>query len=326
MDQQQYHHLFTLISNNKLVHKEFNIKSNKGHSILNDISVVVFVAVILLFFFIIDPSGVQAIIERDNIFIKHSSLNAPAAQNNLGSKKSVTELLASQPQFELKPLKPQKPNPVSEGSYYLIMGDSMMQQGIGSSLENDLLTGKVSGVTREAIQSTGLLHPERLDWYSRASQLADQTHPAVAVVMWGLNDLDNIYDWNTGRSYLYGNDDWKLAYAQKVDQMINILLNEKGIKKVFWIGLPIAREENWNYGIRIENEVFKTVASRYINAVYVDTFERFAVNGAYSETVTDDRGNTQFARQADGVHVNLFGGEIMADLIVKSMRDHDVHF
>ncbi|MEO6729468.1 MAG: DUF459 domain-containing protein [Candidatus Dojkabacteria bacterium] len=309
-----------------MVHKELNIKENKGHSVLNDICIVVFTAVIIAFFFIIDPSGVQAIIERDNIFIKHSSLNAPPVQNSNSSKKSVTELLATKPEFELKPLKPQKPNPVPEGSSYLIFGDSMMQQGIGSSLENGLLAGKVSGVTREAIQSTGLLHPDRLDWFKEAASLADQTHPAVAIVMLGLNDLDNIYDAATGRSYLYGNDDWKLAYAQKVDQMLNLLINEKGIKKVFWIGLPIAREDNWNYGINIENEVFKSVASRYINAVYIDTTARFAVNGGYSETVTDDAGNTQFARQFDGIHMNLFGGQVMADYILNIMRNNDVHF
>jgi len=309
-----------------MVHKEFNIKKSNGHTILNDVCIVVFIAVITLFFFIIDPSGVQAIIERDNVFIKHSSLSVPPVQNTGAPKKSVTELLAAKPEFELKPLKPQKPNPVPEGSYYMIIGDSMMQYGIGSELENGLLAGNVSGVTREAVQSTGLLHPERLDWYARASQIADQTHPAVAIVMWGLNDLDNIYDANTGKSYLYGNDDWKLAYAQKVDQMLNLLLNEKGIKKVFWIGLPIAREENWNYGINIENEVYKTVTSRYINAVYVDTWSRFAVNGGYSDMATDDAGNTQFARQGDGIHMNLFGGQVMASLILQSMRSHDVHF
>lgn len=301
------------------------IKEKKGHSFLNDLSILAFVVVILIFFVIIDPTGIQALLERDNVFIKHSSLNAPAELNE-SSKKSVTELLAAKPEFALKPLKPQKPNPVAEGSAYLIMGDSMMQYGIGSSLENGLLAGNVSGVTREAIQSTGLLHPDRLDWYARASQLVDQSHPSVAIVMWGLNDLDNIYDPQTGHSYLYGQDDWKLAYAQKVDQMLNLLINEKGVKKVFWIGLPIARESNWNYGINIENEVFKTVSSRYINAVYVDTWSRFAVNGEYSDMATDSAGNTQFARQGDGIHMNLFGGQIMADLILEKMRSNDVHF
>lgn len=308
------------------INKEIKFKEKKNHSILDDLAVLSFVAVILLFFFILDPTALQTIIERDNVFIKSSAVNLANAQNAPDSKKSVTELLASKPQFELKPLKPQKPLVIPEGSSYLIFGDSNMQWGIGSNLENMLIAGKVSGVTREAIQSTGLLHPERLDWYKRAPQLVDQSRASVAVVMVGLNDLDGIYVPETGAYYQYATDDWKLAYAQKVDKMLNLLLNEKGVKKVFWVGLPVSRENYWNNAVKLLNDIYKNMASRYINAVYVDTYDRFTVNGQYSDIITNDAGASQFARQGDGNHLNDFGGAILANIIIQSMRNHDVNF
>lgn len=306
------------------INKEIKFNGMKKHFILDDISVLSFLIAILLFFVILDPAGVLAIIERDNIFVKNSLQNSDALGS--GSKKSVSELLAAKPQFELKPLKPQKATVIPENSAYLIFGDSMMQEGIGSSLENELLAGRVSGVTREAIQSTGLLHPERLDWYQRAPQLVDQSGASVAIIMLGLNDLDGIYVPETGAYYNYPSDDWKLAYAQKVDKMLNLLLNEKGVKKVFWVGLAVSRDGFWNDGVKILNDIYKNMTSRYMNAVYVDTYDRFTVNGQYSDIITDDNGSSQFARQFDGNHLNLFGGAIMSKLITQSMREHDVHF
>jgi len=262
------------------------------------------------------------VLAREKVFIRTQSEIPSAVLAEGDRRRSLAEILAKQPNT-VRSLTVQKPNLVSAGASYLLIGDSMMQDGIGSELENSLLSGKVSAVHRKAIQSTGLLHPERLNWYAEVDRLLASRKYDVVIIMLGLNDADHMTD-SRGVYQMFGTDEWKVAYAQKVEQMLHQLLVKKQVKKVVWVGLPVAPDKFWDHNVRVLNDVYKTVASRYVNAMYVDTYDRFKVNGKWSAVVKDNRGNARTARQEDGLHMTIHGGRIVADLILDTMKKNDI--
>lgn len=241
----------------------------------------------------------------------------------------TNEMISAEAPASLEPLlaqptpTPERPYPIPLGASYLLIGDSMMQDGIGSELENLLKQNKAGRVFRQAIQSTGLLHPERLNWYKEVDRLLAQRPYDVVIIMLGLNDADHLRDAN-GVWHTFGTPKWKLAYARKVEQMLKQLLNKNQVKRVVWVGLPVGPDRFWDTNVRVLNEVYRTVVGRHLNAVYVDTYDRFRVNGRWAAVVKDDRGVARTARQADGLHMTIHGGRIMADLIIKVMRQHDI--
>ncbi len=269
-------------------------------------------------------SGLWQVLAREKVFIRISPELSSDVPTDGDRRQSLEEILAKQPNT-IKSLTVQKPTSVPAGASYLLIGDSMMQDGIGSELENSLLNSKVSAVYRKAIQSTGLLHPDRLNWYAEVDRLLANRKYDVVIIMLGLNDADHMTD-SSGTYQMFGSNKWKVAYAQKVEQMLNQLLVKNKVKKVVWVGLPVAPDKFWDNNVRVLNDVYKTVVSRYINAIYVDTYDRFRVNGKWSSVVKDNRGNARTARQEDGLHMTIHGGRIMADLILDTMKKHDIQF
>lgn len=261
------------------------------------------------------------VIQREAVFVKAQNQSIVIAENSEDRQQSLAELLSSE--AKTKELTAQKPNPVPFGASYLLIGDSMMQDGIGSELEARLRENKAGAIFRKAIQSTGLLHPERLNWYAEADRLLANRKYDVVIIMLGLNDADHMLDAN-GVYQTFGTAKWKVAYARKVEQMLKQLLERQQIKKVIWVGLPIGPDRFWDNNVRVLNEVYRTVTDRYVNAIYVDTYDRFKVNGRWASVVKDNRGVARTARQSDGLHMTIHGGKITADLIIEVMKKNNI--
>ncbi|MFN3925827.1 MAG: DUF459 domain-containing protein [Pseudanabaenaceae cyanobacterium] len=295
-----------------------------------DITVMIMSAVIGSILIGLYWGNLSQVLEREAVFIKPQTTSEivatdATALNNIPNQQSqnLEALLPQQTPAPEPEFMPPRPNRVPAGASFLLIGDSMMQDGIGSELENSLKALKASRVFRKAIQSTGLLHPERLNWYAEVDRLLAQRQYDVVVIMLGLNDADHIRDAN-GVYQNFGTPQWKLAYARKVEQMLNQLLIKNKVKRVVWVGLPVGPDPFWDNNVRVLNEVYRTVVSRNLNAAYVDTYNRFLVNGRWSAVVKDDRGVARTARQADGLHMTIHGGRIMADLIIDVMKKNEI--
>ncbi len=70
------------------------------------------------------------------------------------------------------------------------------------------------------------------------------------------------------------------------------------------------------------NPIYEAETAKFPNAVFVNTWERFAVNGQYRQSIPDDNGLWQIAKSSDGVHVTAFGGGILAGLVIKAVADN----
>jgi hypothetical protein len=300
------------------------MKDNLRPSAQQDLSVLLMSAIIGGVLISLYFTGFTQILEREAVFIKpQAQANSELVNEPTNDRpQSIDDLLAQQPQVPEELTAPQ-PIVVPAGASYLLIGDSMMQDGIGSELEQRLKDNKVGSVYRQAIQSTGLLHPERLNWYAEADRLLARRRYDVVVIMLGLNDADHMMDAN-GVYQTFGTAKWKVAYARKVEQMLNQLLVKNKVKKVVWVGLPVGPDRFWDNNVRVLNEVYKAVVNRHLNAVYVDTYDRFKVNGRWASVVADNRGVARTARQSDGLHMTIHGGKIMADLIIDAMKKNNI--
>ena len=78
-----------------------------------------------------------------------------------------------------------------------------------------------------------------------------------------------------------GSFEWPRAYEERVEEFTRIAVD--GGAHVAWVGLPIVqRKERWDVMQR-QNDIYELVVDGTPNAVYVDTWDRFATrDGDYT--------------------------------------------
>lgn len=200
---------------------------------------------------------------------------------------------------------------------FLLIGDSMMLVGFGPALESSLLKFSDVIVVKEGVYSTGLNRIDYFDWYSKTDELIAKHKPDVLIVMFGGNDGQGIID-KDKKAHEFGSESWKEVYRQRV----NIYLSRVSpkLKRIYWVGHPITGNESFLNKFQTMNAVYEAEAAKFSNAVFINTWERFAVNGAYRQSIPDDNGLWQIAKQSDGVHVTDFGGAILANFVIKEVQ------
>lgn len=300
--------------------QELDLKSKRN----NDLGMFIILLVISVGLIAISPFNFLTRLSAENKELVNTlNLDEYVTKNSVSQTDPVTQNSEIKPELVTKTISYQRSNKIAPGANFLMIGDSMFQWGLGSEIENKLLSlnGKVY---REAIQSTGLLHPERLDWYNRLDQLLSANNYDVVILSFGLNDTDFVME--NGAIYQFAQPGWNEAYQRKVASMLYKLLVQYKVKKVVWVGLPVTKTQYWTSVATRMNSIFKAEVDKYVNAVFIDTYARLAENGGYSEYATDDSGYRAVARQGDGIHVNLFGGRVLADLVITKLRENEVSF
>ena len=199
---------------------------------------------------------------------------------------------------------------------FLLVGDSLMREGFGPALETSLRAYKDVNLVREGVYSTGLNKTDYFDWVAKTEELIGLNKPDVLVVMFGANDGQGILD-DDGKAHELGTDGWRDVYTQRVDRYLTRIAPR--VKKLYWVGHPIPGSDKFMRKFSVMNPIYQSEIAKFPNAVYVDTWDRFAVNGVYKRSLPDENGHPQVARQGDGVHVTNFGGKIMAGLVINAI-------
>ena len=210
-----------------------------------------------------------------------------------------------------------EPQKITPPVKFLLIGDSMMLVGFGPALENSLLKFNGVSVVREGVYSTGLNRIDYFDWFTKTDDLIALHKPDVLIIMFGANDGQGILD-KDKKAHELGSESWKEVYRQRVNVYLSRVSPK--VKKIYWIGHPITGNENFLAKFQAMNPIYESECAKFPNAVFVNTWERFAVNGVYRQSIPDDNGLWQIAKQSDGVHVTDFGGGILANLVIKTMQ------
>lgn len=205
---------------------------------------------------------------------------------------------------------------------FLLVGDSLMIEGFGPEMEKALLRHEGVSVVRQGVYSTGLNRIDYFDWAGKTEELIELNKPDALIVMFGANDGQGITD-SGGKDHPLGTPGWSETYGQHVNAYLTRI--SPRIKKIYWVGHPIPGNENFMRKISAMNPVYESESAKFQNVVYVNTWDRFAVNGKFSRTVADDEGKSAAVKGGDGIHVTNFGGKIMASVVVKAaMKDIDI--
>ena len=273
--------------------------------------------------------GIQRETQRNNIFrsvlISYAtwaerlkgSLRGSSSSSQItqpGEKKATQE---NNPPKEIKSVV--KPSPPFK---ILIAGDSFIavSGGVGEILEKELLNYEDLTVKRVGKVSSGLSRPDYFNWPSEVNSLVQQYKPNIVVIMIGSNDAQSITTLDGALIANYGSGNWNEEYSKRVSDFLNIFA-ENNIT-VFWIGLPIMRNETYSTKMQNLNSIYATEIKKYENYYFIPTADLLAdKNGDYTAYLPDENGKYRLARQSDGIHLTYFGGQIVIEEIIKKMTE-----
>lgn len=203
-----------------------------------------------------------------------------------------------------------KPTPTDE-LRIAVVGDSLAA-GLGVYLEREFRPALVQ-VLRQGRVSTGLSRLDYFDWMSAMRKISAGYRPDLVVVMIGDNDNQSLLTPNEDVVAEIGSFEWPQGYEDRVEEFTRIAVD--GGSHVAWIGLPIVqRKERWPVMQR-QNDIFERVIDATPNALYVDTWDRFATrDGQYTPFYWED-GKVELIRTGDGLHFNPRGYELLAEAV-----------
>lgn len=200
----------------------------------------------------------------------------------------------------------------------LIVGDSFIAERFGVQMNKEFQEYKDTKVYRTGIYSTGLSRPDYFDWNKKIKELIAEYNPNAAIVMFGANDGQNLR-LNEGNILYYGTQEWNEEYAKRVSDFLNIF-KEKNIF-VFWLGNPVPRDKYYSDKMQNLNSIFEDSCKNYGNCRFIPTRDFLAdENGNYADYLPNEKGEKRLARTSDGIHVTVFGAQILAKKVIMEIQ------
>ncbi|HEY6568164.1 MAG TPA: GDSL-type esterase/lipase family protein, partial [Actinomycetota bacterium] len=193
----------------------------------------------------------------------------------------------------------------------VVVGDSL-SQGLGVYMEREFQPSLVR-VSKQGRISTGLARLDYFDWLGGMKEIEEGYRPDLVIVMIGDNDNQSLQTPGGQTAAEIGSYEWPRGYEERVEEMTRIAVD--GGAHVAWVGLPIvSKKDRWPV-MRRQNEIFERVIERTPNAVYIDTWDRFATPGGdYTDFYRHD-GQAELIRATDGLHFNPRGYELVAQAV-----------
>ena len=199
----------------------------------------------------------------------------------------------------------------------LLTGDSL-QESMGPQLVA-MRDAKIAGCTVPKY-STGLVRDDYFDWPAYAKQLSASRDPEAVSFMIGGNDAQNMSI--GGRVIEAGSTEWAAEYQRRAAAVMTAFAGAK--RRVYWIGMPIARSDRHTKIFKIMNDAVRKAAAGVGGVQYVDIWAMFAPNGYYQDSFADEYGRVQRMRNSDGIHLSTAGAGYLARRMVRIL-DADWH-
>jgi hypothetical protein len=197
----------------------------------------------------------------------------------------------------------------------LATGDSMIQIVDGFLAQK--LRPEHFRVRSDAHVGTGISKPFLLDWVAHARAIAGSYRPTATVVFLGANEGFPLKFEGKRRNCC--SQAWRRAYALRAQAMMKEL-ERGGTSRVYWLTLPAARPGHWNHIYRSVNLALHSASKREGDGVrLLDMGRVFTPSGRFQQTIV--RGGRRISvRQTDGIHLNVAGARIAAQVVVRRMR------
>jgi hypothetical protein len=248
----------------------------------------------------------------------HALGKKPPVTKEYLAKPTAPTKLKSSDLFKKEPKEPFKKDP-TKGHKVLLIGDSLMA-GIGPALKNALATQKHIASHLIAKIGTGLARPDRYNWSEALrDELKDHQYKMVIVLL-GTNDTQNI---KVGKKGLrFGGPTWHSTYAARVHELMSTSCNASA--EVYWLGLPLMRDREFNQKASHLNTVIKSIARSHKCVRYVALSDQGERSAQYTAYVSE--GTRQIkVRAPDGIHYTPAGAKLMSELLMpKILNSADI--
>lgn len=194
-----------------------------------------------------------------------------------------------------------------------VMGDSIAD-GIWGGLVRMLIRDRRYVLLREAKNSSGFTTS---DWLTPLDAVIEKKPDAIVMLM-GTNDRQSLVVRDKPRS-LFRSKGWEEGYVKRVDDFMDKATAAQ--IPLIWVGLPIMRDDKWNEESRYLNNIFKTEADKH-NVLFLPTWEMTAdKDGNYQPYGPDLKGDKRLLRANDGIHFTEPGYELIADAVLRTLRE-----
>jgi lysophospholipase L1-like esterase len=196
----------------------------------------------------------------------------------------------------------------------LVTGDSMSMP-----LDSDLAQRLVPHVhvIQDPHIGTGISNSQILDWGKLSVQQVRSDHPDAVVIFIGANE-----GWPMrgpgGRQVECCSAEWASIYAQRVRIMANTY-RQGGRAHVYWITLPLPREPARAAIARVVNAAIEVGVQPWAEDVTIINSVPVFTPSGYRDAMPI-HGVETIVREPDGVHLNGAGSELLAGLVLESLR------
>src|SRR3954471_1856890 len=146
-----------------------------------------------------------------------------------------------------------------------VFGDSF-GDGIWAGLYNRLRSGRRFEVRQYSERSTGFTRYRSLNLLDDISAKLDREPVDIAVVSFGANDTQGIFDQGHGNTYMSAG--WQRIVTERVSAVV-ALLRARGAM-VYWVGLPKMRDPHFDADIQAMN-AFYAARMAALQVPYVET-------------------------------------------------------
>ncbi len=208
--------------------------------------------------------------------------------------------------------------PTSDNELRIVVVGDSLAAGLGVYLEREFRPS-LSRISKQGRISTGLSRLDYFDWFSAMGQIERDFRPDLVIVMIGDNDNQGLTSPGGQVVTPIGSFEWTQGYRDRVDTFTRTAID--GGSHVVWVGLPIVSEKDRWPVMQRQNDIFRQVIRTTPNAVYVDTWDRFAAaDGDYTPFYRHE-GQVELIRATDGLHFNPRGYQLVAQAVAQAVVD-----
>ncbi len=200
----------------------------------------------------------------------------------------------------------------------LLIGDSMMMEGLGPTLHHRLRRRDNLDVYREGKYSSGLSRPDFYDWPSNLTAMLEKYRPDLLIMSLGANDTQDIVI--DKKRYFIDTKPWAELYLQRSKEFI--ALADDGRRHIVWVSLPVMGKEPYFTRTRLISQLQEEASKTAANAEFVNIEHLLTENGKYTTFYKDKNNQSIRLRSQDLIHVSTAGGEILTDYVLPTVDKH----
>lgn len=205
----------------------------------------------------------------------------------------------------------------AQGVYRVLMLGDSLGEGLGKGLAKAFEKDTSLKITNRAKWGKGFTKRVHIGRVREFNPLLTSLKPDIVVITVGAKDaVASILGGK--KKHLFASPEWTKIYGGRLDKILRRLKKQKAA--VYWIGLPIMRDPQFNENMNTLNELFREKA--HLNSIkFIDTWNGFVDQyGNFSPFGPDLDGRIVRLRDKDGVRFTGAGYRKLAHFVEREIR------